>query len=206
MSTQTHKKPVIGLLGGIASGKSTAAREFEKLGCAVIDADKIAHHCLNQPEIIEKLIQVFGKNITHPDGKINRSELASRVFDNGDTVKKINEIIHPAVMKKVQTALTQMLIDTRFKAIVLDIPLLLEVDWQGKCDTLIFVDCDEQIRTQRAIKSRNIAEKQLKLREKCQFSLDKKKAQADNIIENNSEVSHLARQVAEVFSWVVRDE
>jgi len=166
-------KPIIGILGGIGSGKSTVAAEFAKLGCKVIDADKIAHELLDEPAVKEKCIASFGRAILDSDDKIDREKLAEVVFADDEKL-----------------------------ASLLDMPLLVEVGWDKRCDRLIFVNCEQKLRLNRA-KKLGFQKKQVKIRENFQISLDNKADLADNTIENNSDFSALARQVVNIFSYIM---
>ena len=220
----TGKKPIIGILGGIGSGKSTVAAEFAKLGCKVIDADKIAHELLDadthasdrhEPTVKEKIIASFGRAILDSDDKIDRGKLAEVVFDDAQKLfpaalgydqnsplARLNEIIHPLVLQRAEELIEQYNRQKRVKAIVLDMPLLVEVGWDKRCDKLIFVDCEQKLRLDRA-KKMGFDKNQVKIRENFQISLDNKANLADNTINNNSDFSALARQVADIFSYIV---
>lgn len=196
-------KPIIGILGGICSGKSTVASELARLGCGVIDADCIAHKVLDAPEIKQKITSEVGQEILDSQGRIDRKKLADVVFGSREMLKKLNSIIHPQVFQRAQELIEVYNKDKKIRAIVLDMPLLLEVGWEKRCQMLVFVDCEAAIRGQRAKKSKNLDRKQLKKREKFQISLDKKKTIADYIIRNNSDPSALAEQIASVFHQIV---
>ena len=198
----TGKKPIIGILGGIGSGKSTVAAEFSKLGCKVIDADKIAHELLNEPAVKEKVVGLFGRIILDPAGKIDREKLAEVVFADADKLSLINEIIHPLVLQRAQELIKQYDCQNHVKAIVLDMSLLVEVGWDKRCDKLIFVDCEQKLRLDRA-KKLGFDKNQVKIRENFQISLDNKANLADNTIENNSDFSVLAKQVVNIFSYIM---
>jgi len=198
----TGKKPIIGILGGIGSGKSTAAAEFAKLGCKVIDADKIAHELLGEPSVKEKVVGLFGRSILNPEGKIDREKLAEVVFADADKLSLINEIIHPLVLQRAGELIKQYDCQKQVKAIVLDMPLLVEVGWDKRCDKLIFVDCEQKLRLDRA-KKLGFDKNQVKIRENFQISLDNKANLADNTIENNSDFSVLAKQVVNIFSYIM---
>ena len=256
----TGKKPIIGILGGIGSGKSTVAAEFAKLGCKVIDADKIAHELLDKPAVKEKVVGLFGRSILDPAGKIDREKLAEVVFvdprpssagfrskpadggpvlpgesKNGDYASTgadpaalgsdknppmaglppaalgsdknspmagLNEIIHPLVLQRARELIKQYDCQNQVKAIVLDMPLLVEAGWDKRCDKLIFVDCEQKLRLDRA-KKLGFDKNQVKIRENFQISLDNKANLADNTINNNSDFSELAKQVTDIFSYVV---
>jgi len=194
------KKPVIGILGGICSGKSTAARELGKLGCAVIDADEIAHKLLDDKTIRTKIVHLFGKEILGAEGKINRASLANVAFTDSVKLSKLTVILHPKVLAQVEELINQFNGQPEIKAIVLDMPLLLEVGWEKRCDYLIFIDCAPQKRLERAKKTGFFDADTLKIRENLQISLDKKKRIADNIVDSNSDLSGLSKQIACIFS------
>jgi dephospho-CoA kinase len=197
------RKPIIGILGGPASGKSSVAAELAKLGCGVIDADKIAHELLDEPSVKKELTNSFGWAVLDHTGKINRRKLADVVFADGDKLSTLNQIIHPLVLARAERLIEQYNRQKQVRAIVLDMPLLVEVGWDKRCDRLIFVDCKHQIRLKRAKKMWVLGENQLKIRENFQISLDKKAAIADNTVDNNSGFSALAKQVADIFSYIV---
>jgi len=197
------KKPIIGILGGIGSGKSTVAVEFAKLGCKVIDADKIAHELLDDSVVKAKVTAVFGESILDSAGKIDHSKLADIVFVDADKLSALNNIVHPLVLARAEQLMERYNRQKQVKAIVLDMPLLVEVGWAKRCDKLIFVDCEPQLRAIRTKKLSFFDENQLRIREKFQISLDSKAGLVDNIIDNNSGFSELARQVADIFSHIV---
>jgi len=198
-----NKKPIIGILGGIGSGKSTVAVEFSKLGCKVIDADKIAHKLLDKKDVKEQILAKFGSNIFNSEGKIDRKKLADTVFSVGGKLTLLNSIVHPLVLSKAERLIEKYNEDDTVKAIVLDMPLLMEVEWDKRCDKLVFVECQYHKRLKRAKKIGLFAENELKIRENFQISLDKKVKLADNAIDNNSGFSALARQVVEIFSSIM---
>ena len=197
------KKLIIGILGGIGSGKSTVAAEFAKLGCKVIDADKIAHELLlYKTAVKEKVVGLFGQTILDPAGKIDREKLAEVVFADARKLSLINEIIHPLVLQRAQELIKQYDCQNQVKAIVLDMPLLVEVGWDKRCDKLIFVDCEQKLRLDRA-KKLGFDKNQVKIRENFQISLDNKANLVDYTVENNSDFSVLAKQVVNIFSYIM---
>jgi len=196
------EKQVIGILGGIGSGKSTIAAEFAKLGCKVIDADRIAHELLEEPPVREKVVKLFGKAVLDSSGKIDREKLASAAFADRKMLASLNRIIHPLVLQRTQVLIEQYNSQNQVKAIVLDMPLLVEVGWHKRCDKLIFVDCEKKLRLERA-KKMGFDKNQVKIRENFQISLDNKASLADNTIENNSDFSAIAKQVTGIFSYIV---
>jgi dephospho-CoA kinase len=201
-----NKKPVIGILGAIASGKSTVAKELQTLGCAVIDADTMAKDFLKHQDVKQQIRERFGDGVFDPAGAVDRAKLADVVFDDAKAVQAIDDIIHPRVMKEVEGLMEQFQNDPAVKALVLDVPLLLEVGWEKRCDKLIFVRCDEQKRQARVEKRGFFDKNQLKKREIFQISLDKKEKISHYIVNNNDSLSELTRQIGEIFPALINIE
>ena len=189
-------------MGGIGSGKSTASGILSKLGCGVIDADVISHEMLEKSEVAALLKAAFGENIFDSDGKIDKSALAGKAFETVENATKLNSIIHPLVMQRIEELIADCNERDDIKAIVLDVPLLAETGWQRRCDKLIFIACDRQKRVERAENPENF-EKILLKRENFQISLDKKAEIAHYIVENNSDFSEFATQIENVFSRLI---
>jgi dephospho-CoA kinase len=200
-----NNKPIIGILGGICSGKSAVAAEFAKLGCAVIDADKMAKEFLDDPVIQPKIISLFGNGIMEPEGKINRQKLAKIVFPDPSKLAALTGIIHPPVLEDTRGLIKKYMADIAISAIVLDMPLLVEVGWEKRCNSLVFVDCDPKIRLKRAGNRGFFDENELKVRENFQISLDKKREISDYIVHNNFDLSELAQQVSSIFNCIIKN-
>lgn len=198
-------KKIIGILGGIGSGKSSVADIFGDLGCAVINADTLAHQELAREKVKSELVELFGSEILADDSSLDKKSLAEKVFDDQSKLEKLNKIIHPRVLKRTETLIEKYKGQNEVKAIVLDMPLLLEVGWDKRCDYLVFIDADREIRLKRIRKSGKIDETSLKNRENFQILLDKKASMADYIIDNNSDFSALVRQVTEIFTKIIRN-
>ena len=198
------EKPVIGILGGIGSGKSTVAAEFAKLGCKVIDADTITHEMLDRNTVKEEIVGLFGEAVLDSSGRIEHKKLAGVVFASGDKLASLNRVIHPLVLAHAEELIEQYNRQNQVKAIVLDMPLLVEVGWAKRCDRLIFVDCKQKIRVERA-KKKDFDKNQIKIRENFQISLDNKASVADNTVDNNSDFSALVRQIADIFSDIMNN-
>ena len=199
-----NSKLLIGLIGGIGSGKSTAAMYLTQYGCGLIDADQIAHAVLDRPEMIREITAVFGRQVISSAGHIDRKQLAEIVFSSQEKLNRLTELIHPRVLICCEELIRQFEQDPTVEAIVLDMPLLFEVGWEKRCDFLVFIDCSEAKRAERLRKKGVLDIEQQKKRENFQISLDKKKMMAHYIIDNNSDESELAKQVETVFS-AIRD-
>ena len=191
--------PVIAIVGGIGSGKSTVAAEFARLGCTVLDADRMAHELLAHPIVQQELVSCFGPEIRDDRGRIDRRKLAGQAFAGEVSVQKINGILHPRVMEQCLRLIEQCRRDPACRGVVLDAPLLLEAGWEGRYDCLIFVDCPPQVRTVRAAR-KGLGPEDIKKREFFQISLDKKRAMSHYIVQNSSDVFAVAEQVGRIFT------
>lgn len=200
-----RKKPVIGIVGGIASGKSTVAAEFGKLGCAVINADAIAHDVLETEPVRAEIATRFGAGILDDSGRVDRKKLAEVVFADAQKLAMLNRAIHPHVLQRTEELIARYRRDDGVKAIALDMPLLIEVGWENHCDRVIFVYCGRKQRLERAREARSISESEIKIRENFQISLDTKARLADNTIDNNSGFSALVRQITNIFSDIIKN-
>jgi dephospho-CoA kinase len=200
-----NAKPVIGLLGGIGSGKSAVASIFANLGCAVIDADRMAREVLDEPDIVNTVKTVFGADVLTSDGMINRAKLAEKAFSDAAILERLTAIVHPPVLKQTGKLMAKYMTAPGIPAIVLDAPLLMETNWHKRCDALVFVESEMAARQQRVTQNGRFSADQIKKRENFQISLEKKKEIAQYIIQNNSDLSDLADQVARVYSAIVKN-
>ncbi len=202
---RSKKKPLIGIVGGIASGKSRVAAEFERLGCALIDADAIAHALLEEPSVRDAIVRRFGPVILGASGEIDRRTLAQRVFTEAQDLAALNGIIHPRVLQRIEELIAQYEHSDKAQAIVLDMPLLIEVGWADRCNRIVFVDSRFELRAQRARQKGLLTEGEIKIRENFQISLDSKRKLADNTIDNNSDFLTLVRQIQDIFSDITKN-
>jgi len=189
---------VIGLVGGIASGKSEVARLLAGPGGIVLDADRLAHAVLASDEVAERVRARFGAGALGPDGRPDRAALARLVFADAAALKALEDFTHPPVRAMILARLEEA--RTRgVPRVVLDVPLLLEHDERsqlaGLCDVLVFVDSDEGERARRAAASRGWGPDELSRREAVQLPLGEKRARADIVIENRGSLSDLEAEV-----------
>ena len=198
---KAQKRPsgaVIGVLGGIASGKSFVARHLAGDRGLVIDADLLAHEVLKSQELTELVTEAFGSGALGEDGRPDRGALAQRVFDDPAARAQLEGWIHPRVRAKIQVALDEAAAQ-EIGPVVLDVPLLLENDAEhglvAKCDHLVFIESDLEARDQRAVLSREWSPGEVARREQSQHSLADKKARADYTIENRGSLDELDQSV-----------
>ena len=200
---QLPSKPVIGIVGAPGSGKSTVARQFARLGAAVIDADQISHELLAEPEIIEKIVGFWGKPILDPDGSVNRKALGNIVFNDETELKKLTDLIHPLVAQREQELIDAYQKDADIAAIVLDVPLLIEVGHEKWCDCLVVVKTHNSIRHKRLKEKFGWDGERIKKVENSQIALDIKEKMSEHTVCNNSSIPDLAAQAAEILPLVL---
>ncbi len=199
MTKTPTNKPVIGLVGGIGAGKSIAAAELVALGCRLIDADAIGHALLDEPDVQSELKNRWGEDIFDSQGRVNRAAVGKIVFADRAELEAINAVMHPRMRRRMEREIAKAKSAPAVEAVVLDAAVLFEAGWDDLCTCVIFVDAPEDVRLRRlssrpgwnAAKSASI--------EKFQISLDKKAAMCDYTIGNSSSVSHLRKQVGELF-------
>lgn len=189
---------VIGLSGGVASGKSAVARLLAGPGGVVIDADALAHAALASEEVRKLVADHFGAEVLDPDGAVNRAALGRKVFDSAADRELLEGWIHP----RVRVSMARRLKESRARnvpRIVLDVPLLFENDDQHhltrECDVLVFVDANARAREERVIRDRGWQPGELARREACQMQLDEKKKRSDHVIQNDGELEDLEAAV-----------
>ena len=178
-------KPVIGLMGGIGSGKSAVARDLASLGCAVIDADALAQAELNAPEVVERLVSWWGPEVLR-EGRVDRAAVARRVFGSPEELRRLEGLIHPRVHARRSELRRELGEREGVVAIVEDCPLLLESGLEASCDALVFVEAELGARLARVASKRGWGRAELERRESLQAALDTKAARADYVVQNNS--------------------
>ena len=188
----------IGIVGGIASGKSSVALKLHELGAALVDVDKIGHDVLEESEVKKILVGRWGEQILTLGGKIDRRQLAKIVFaqNSASELRFLERVVFPRITAKLEAQLDDLRGGTL--AAVVDAAVLFKAGWHQKCDVIVYVDTDEPHRRERARQSRNWPEDQFIGREAAQVSLKNKKNQSDVIIDNNGTIEQTYRQ-AEQF-------
>ncbi len=185
---------MIGVLGGIASGKSWVARELAGPSGRVIDADAIAREVLESPEVRAELAAAFGPSLLRADGSVDREALARRVFASPAERARLEAFTHPRIRARIRALLDDAR-SRRLPRVVLDVPLLLENEAAhglvGECHELLFVDSDPVERARRAAASRGWSEGEVARREAQQLPLDRKRARADFVIDNRGSLDEL---------------
>jgi len=191
-------KPVIGIVGGLAYGKSTVAAEFGRCGCAVIDCDKLGHDLLQEDEVRDEILSLWGR-IADCNGQINRSSLAEIVFSDDVALTKLNSIMHPRIRQKVEDIIRLGQDDPNVAGIIVDAPALIEAGWEELCSHLVFIDAPESERQQRSRTNRNWTSNNWSRRENAQISIDKKRQMCSIQVCNSASLLDLRKQTRRLF-------
>jgi dephospho-CoA kinase len=196
-----RRPPIIGLAGGIASGKSAVASILAEMGCAVFDADHAAREVLRQPEVRAQLVSWWGEGVIGEGGEVDRRAVAAIVFDDPEARRRLEALTHPLIEARRREAVAAA--PPEAPAIVIDAPLLFEVGLDRACDAVIFVDAPRDRRLARAQRSRGWDEAEFTRREESQLPLDVKRSAADHVIENDGDLDGLTDQVREILRQIV---
>jgi dephospho-CoA kinase len=204
--SQQANIPVVGIVGGVAAGKSSVVQSVSDLQLFVIDADGIGHELLSRNEICSQLRDAFGKEICDEAGLVLRKRLAERVFGDSDEQtsnrNRLNEILHPAIRIEIHRCLNQAPQDV--DAIILDAALLLEAGWADECDAVIFIDTPIELRQQRAATNRGWSVEEFERREASQWSLLKKREFAEFVVDNSGSLKAAAEQMTRFLKKIIQ--
>ena len=197
--------PTIGILGGIGSGKSSVVRRVTNFNLQVIDADKIGHDLLEDPDVLQQLTQTFPTSIFDSSGQVIRTQLAQFVFGKDAkhkaALKQLEQIIHPAIHREIIAQIQNACTD----AVILDAAILLETGWADECDYLIYIDTPESQRIERVRINRNWTAEDLKHRESTQLPLTTKKGLADFIVDNSGAIKDASRQFTDILTTLIKN-
>jgi dephospho-CoA kinase len=194
-------KPVIGIIGGIGSGKSRVAGFFAQHGGRIVKGDELAHEALRQPDIRKKVVERWGADLLDDGGEVQRRKLAAIVFNDPRELRVLEGLLHPWVKDAIVAEIARLRRDPSVQLIVLDAAVMLEAGWNEPCDHLVFVDAPREVRLQR-IAARGWTETDLEQREAAQMPLTEKAARADHVLDNSVSLDELARNVdALVRQW-----
>lgn len=201
--------PIIGIVGGIGSGKSAVARWVsEHANVSFIDADHLGHLALRMPHVRESLRNRFGEGIFDDSGEIRRDALARLVFGDGTPFRQarhdLETIVHPAIETQIVDAIQQAVAAGR-EAVLLDAAVLLEAGWQRHCDAVVFVDAPEEVRQRRVAARNGWTRDQLERREASQLGLAAKIQRSDIVISNAADDSAGGQQLLDFLhrNWGV---
>ncbi|MCC6951477.1 MAG: dephospho-CoA kinase [Phycisphaerales bacterium] len=185
---------VIGLAGGIGSGKSAVAGVFASRGYVVLDSDAQAKEALDRPAVRAELVKWWGSRILTPDGRVNRKALADVIFADPAERQRLEALVHPLVRAE-RASLIARASAAGAPGVIVDAPLLFEAGSDAECDLVIFVEAPEGQRLARVLQTRGWSADELRRREKAQIPLETKRARSDLVIVNDADLASLVHQV-----------
>jgi len=195
---------IIGIVGGIASGKTSAAQSFEQSGAVVLSADEIGHRVLQEAEIRQTAVERWGSKILDSSGQIDRKHLAAIVFENEEDLIFLEKLTHERIRNQISVAL-QQLAQNHTAIVILDAPLLLEAGWAPLCDAIVFIESSLENREKRAAE-RGWTPEELARRESRQLSLQKKRASTSYTIHNDGTTAELQEEICRVWDSLQGEE
>jgi dephospho-CoA kinase len=197
---------MIGLLGGVASGKSTVSAIFAEHGLGVLDADRAGHESLRLPHVMESIRNRWGAEVFGPDDQIDRHKLAKIVFQPGEAGvrerKFLEHLLHPEIALRLMQEANRMAA-AGVTCMVLDAAIMIEAGWNEWCDKLVFIDVPRTIRMARAL-ARGWKEEDFIAREAAQESLDFKRKRADVVIDNSGSTEQTRAQIERFLPTLLR--
>ncbi len=191
---------VIGITGGIATGKTTVKVELQNRGYKVLCSDEIVHEILQKKSVIQKIVKQFGQ-VTLPDGAIDRKALGEIVFNSTSKLEQLNKIVHPEVFLEIdRILLKEKKLET--KIVFIDMPLLFETAPISMFSSVIVVYTSAKQQLTRLINRNNLTKEAAYKRIKSQMSLTKKISRADFVVDNTKEISSLKKQIDNILKIV----
>jgi dephospho-CoA kinase len=199
---------VLGIVGGVASGKSAVAQAFARRGAAALDADRVGHEVLLEPGVIAAFRQRWGEEVVDDNGQVVRRQVARRVFggDAAATAERqfLDSVTHPRIRARLRGELDEWRA-TGTRVAVLDAALLYETSWNELCDGVLFVDAPQEVRRQRAI-TRGWSSEQFADREASQWPVARKRTLATWILANQGSTDEIEPQVDTIWRKIAQGE
>lgn len=198
---------VIGLTGGIASGKSTVSQMIKEKGIRVVDADIIAKEAVSKESAaLHQIVQTFGEEVLLPNGELNRQQLGTIIFSDEEKRKQLNAIVHPEVRKEMLEQRDEG-VSNNETFVVLDIPLLFESKLEGLVDRIIVVYTTPELQLSRLMNRNDLSEEEALNRIQSQQSLEEKCQKADRVIENTKDLAFIRKQLENILNeWEHTDK
>jgi dephospho-CoA kinase len=196
--------PVIGLTGTIGAGKSRVAAELAGLGAFVLDADQVGHALLDQRPTRAEVVARFGPLVLDPDhpDRVDRKALGRIVFADPQALRDLEAIVHPRMRRTFEKAIARVARRREHRAVVLDAAILLEAGWDDLCDLVLVVDAPRPVRLERVRAQRGWTDAQFEARERSQWPAERKRARADQVLENDADEPTLIAQVRRFWRGV----
>ena len=209
LSTTANGLTVVGLIGGVASGKSIVAQQFQSFGAELIDGDKLGHAVLTEPEVVALLRDRWGDEvIDEATGEVVRQEVARRVFANEAELAFLEKVTQARIGLRIKKRISEISQKCQqggaAKVVVLDAAIMLKAGWDQFCDHLVYVHADHETRKKRALQRGWTAEG-FEMRERAQFSTEEKRRRGDIVIDNTGGLEQTCEQVLKAWNSFSRN-
>lgn len=196
---------IIGVTGNIASGKSETARLLQQRGCALVDADAVAHELYGYDRtLVQQIAAEFGQDVVWTNGSLNRAKLGSLVFGRPDALAALNRIVHPALIAAIRERMRSSL--RVMNRVVLDAALIVELGFASEVDYLVLVSASVKVRLARLMERSNLTEDEAMRRIESQIPEEAKLQHADFVIKNESTKEYLYEQVDALWEELMERE
>ncbi len=195
-----RRKSVLGLVGGIGSGKSQVAAELAKRGGYLIAGDPLGHEALEQPSVRDQVQKNWGKGVLSDEGTVNRRALGRIVFADPEQRESLESIVYPYIEKRIKEEQEKAEQQEDVPFIVFDAAVMLETGWSSFCDQIIFVHTPRQIRVARLREKRGMSDDEIVAREQSQWPLIDKMRRADFVVNNCNSPESLTPRVDELLA------
>ena len=194
---------IIGLTGGIASGKSTVAQALGDRGAYIIDADKLGHTAyLAGSGAFDQVVAAFGTDIVADDGEIDRRKLGGKVFGNEAALRQLTDIVWPSIRAMAEKDIADAQRSAPERIVVLEAAVLIEADWLDLADQIWVTVVKPAVAIERACARDNLSEDAVRTRLDAQLSNDERGSYADHVIDNSSDEAHLLAQVESLWAHI----
>ena len=195
---------VIGLTGGIGTGKSTVSQILQRKGYKVIDLDVISHEVIKFPKVVEKIVENFGKEVLEYNNTgnwiVSREKLGRVIFGNREKRLILNSVMHPEILRIMREKILECKKEN--KIIFVEIQLLFEVQWEKEFDYILLVSAEKDTQVKRVLNRDRRSEEEALNIINSQMSLDEKKKRSDYVIENDGNIQDLERKIDEFLKKI----
>jgi dephospho-CoA kinase len=197
----TGRRCVLGLVGGMGSGKSAVAAELVRRGARLVSGDALGHEALKQAGTRDLVVKRWGPEVLDAQGEVDRRKLGAIVFGDPQERKALEDLVFPFI----ERGLREQIAAAPAELVVLDAAIMMEAGWDRACDKIVFVYAPREMRLRRLAAQRGWSAKEVEARESAQLSLTEKASRADYAIDNSGPPAQLARQVDDLLGRLRSD-
>jgi dephospho-CoA kinase len=194
------RKRVLGLIGGMGSGKSSVGALLERRGGYLISADELGHEALRQPDLIERVVARFGAAILDERGVVDRRKLGRIVFADPAELRALEDLVFPYIERRIREEIRKAETVPGARFVVLDAAIMLEAGWDQACDAIVFVHVPEAVREERLARQRGWTREDVKARQRAQLPVADKISRADYVLDNSGSTEETAQQIEDLIS------